>query len=335
MRIQNNLYTVIATAGGCRLGGRDFTDRLAEHLRQKVGVPIETPHVKHLLREEAEKVKRALASLLSQTALVKGSTVDAVVEVTQSTFNELNEDLYEVTRDCLAGLFDEPKVLKLDITRASVADIILIGGATRLPAIKALLKEEFPEKTLINKLDVDEAVGTGAALYAFIKADVNPLSLSIHVSDNTMQVIVARNEEVPARKSQIFETTDDYQTEVVISVYQGERRMAKHNRQLGGFTVADLPAKRRGKVKINVTFEIDGDDLLSVLASQVGGYQSNSLEMSVLGHGMSPEELARCVEEAQKLDEEASKPASLTAALGGTAIPRQEGSAEMSSHGGG
>ncbi|KZT50029.1 heat shock protein 70 [Calocera cornea HHB12733] len=333
MRIQNNnLHTVIATAGDCRLGGRDFTDRLAEHLRQKAGVPIETPHLKHLLREEAEKVKRALASSLSQKALVRGTTAEAIVEVTRATFNELNEELYEITRDCLAGLFQEPNVVKLGITRASLDDVILIGGSTRLPAIKDLLEEEFPKQTIVNRLDVDEAVGVGAALYALTKAmknhgavptrdmvlqDVNPLSLGIMVDDGTVEVIVARNQEVPARKTRLFETSQDYQTEVTISVYQGERRLATDNRALGEFTVAGLPAMRRGKVRINVTFEIDGSGLLNVLASQVDGSQSKSLEMSVLGHGMLPEELARCVEEAQKLDQEASERASLAAARNG------------------
>jgi len=228
--------------------------------------------------------------------------------LTRSLYESLVRDLVEMTRGPIERALSDAKLSPRDID-----EVILVGGMTRTPMVQRLIYEVFGKEP--NKsVNPDEAVAIGAAIQAAILAgsakdkdivlvDVTPLTLGIEVKGGLMEPIIPRNTTIPVRKSKIFTTAEDFQTEVEIRVYQGERAMARDNIFLGSFRLVDIPPAPRGVPQIEVTFDIDSDGIVHVSAKDLASNKEQS--MVVTGrHKLREDEIKKMVEEAQRYEEQ-------------------------------
>lgn len=210
------------------------------------------------------------------------------------------------------------QVLKdAQLQKTDIAEVVLVGGSTRIPKVQSLLKSFFKGKEPNKGVNPDEAVAYGAAVQGGILSgdggqttkdilllDVTPLSLGTSVEDGSMVTIIKRNTVIPAKKSDEFTTVYDNQDKVLIEVYQGERAMAEQNVKLGGFDLTGIPPARRGVPQIKVTFEIDANGILQVSAFDKVTKKKQGVSISPEQGRLSEDEIARMVKEAEEFAEE-------------------------------
>jgi molecular chaperone DnaK len=319
LEISEGVIQVIATSGNNHLGGDDFDQRiidwLAEEFKKQHGIDLrEDKQALQRLRDAAEKAKIELSTKLETdislpyiTATSSGP-LHLETRLTRSLYESLVRDLVEMTRGPIERALGDAKLSPRDID-----EVILVGGMTRTPMVQRLIYEIFGKEP--NKsVNPDEAVAIGAAIQAAILAgsakdkdivlvDVTPLTLGIEVKGGLMEPIIPRNTTIPVRKSKIFTTAEDFQTEVEIRVYQGERAMARDNIFLGSFRLVDIPPAPRGVPQIEVTFDIDSDGIVHVSAKDLASNKEQS--MVVTGrHKLREDEIKKMVEEAQKYEEQ-------------------------------
>merc|ERR1711936_757033 len=311
LTISDGVFEVLATSGDTHLGGEDFDQRVMEHflklIKKKMGKDLRKDNrAVQKLRREVEKAKRALSST-HQTRLEIESLVDGEdfsETLTRAKFEELNIDLFRKT------LKEVTKVLEdAELTKKEIHDIILVGGSTRIPKVKQLVKDFFNGKEPRSGVNPDEAVAEGAALQACILSgdrcgdgddllviDTNPLSLGIETVGGVMSNLISRNTVVPTKKSQVFSTAADNQETVTIKVYEGERPMTKDNHLLGTFDLTGIPPAPRGTPQIEVTFQVNAEDKASDREEKIViNKNSNSL---------SPEDIEKMLADAEKFAEE-------------------------------
>jgi len=318
LEVGGGVVQVIATSGNNHLGGDDFDQRiidwLAEEFKKEHGIDLrEDKQALQRLKDAAERAKIELSSKLETEISLPFITADATgpkhleTKLTRAKFESMIRDLIESTRKPIETVLNDAKLSPNDID-----EIILVGGSTRIPLVQNFLKEIFGKEP--NKsVNPDEAVAVGAAIQAAILAgemgkdvvlvDVTPLSLGVEVKGGLFEKIIERNSTIPTRKSKIFTTAEDGQTEVEVRVYQGEREIAKYNRLLGSFRLTGIPPAPRGIPQIEVTFDIDSDGIVHVSAKDLATNKEQS--MVVTGRqSLSEDEIKRMVEEAQKYEEE-------------------------------
>ncbi|MCW3131810.1 MAG: molecular chaperone DnaK [Candidatus Methanospirare jalkutatii] len=318
MDIGEGVFEVLSTAGDSYLGGKDIDDAIVNYLvetfKEQEGVDLRSdPAAMQRLKDEAERAKIMLSSTNSTTinlpfiAVVNGEPKHLEVELTRAKLEELAEPVLKRLEPPIWQALKDAKKEPEDIDK-----IILVGGSTRMPAVRRKF-EEILGKKVEGGVDPLQSVAIGAAIQAGILSgkikkdivllDVTPLTLSVETLGGIATPIIERNTTIPVRRSKIFTTAEDNQTSVEIHIVQGERKMAADNISLGRFILDGIPPAPRGVPQIEVTFDIDADGILHVSAKDLGTGKEASIKITGSTR-LSQEEIERMVKEAEKYAEE-------------------------------
>ena len=324
LEIGDGVFEVKSTNGDTFLGGEDFDARivnwLADKFKAKENIDLRTDRLAlQRLKEAAEKAKIELSSAASTeinqpfiTARMEGGTttpLHLVETLTRADLEKLVDDLIERTIEpCKKALKDA------GVDAKDIADVVLVGGQTRMPRVRERVKEFFGREPHTG-VNPDEVVAMGAAIQAgvlqgdvkdVLLLDVTPLSLGIETLGGVFTRMIDRNTTIPTKKSQVFSTADDNQSAVTIRVFQGEREMAADNKILGQFDLVGIPPAPRGVPQIEVTFDIDANGIVNVSAKDKGTGKEQQIRIQASG-GLADSDIERMVQEAEQFAEEDKK----------------------------
>ncbi|MEW5956641.1 MAG: molecular chaperone DnaK [Chloroflexota bacterium] len=315
--VGEGVFEVKSTNGDTFLGGDDFDQRIinyvADEFKKQEGIDLrQDVQALQRLKEAAEKAKVELSTTQQTEINLPFITADAAgpkhltMNLTRSRFEQLVDDLVTHSLEpCRAAMKDA------GLTNSNIDEVVLVGGQTRMPAVQDAVRKFF-NKEPHKGVNPDEVVAIGAAIQAGVLGgevkdvlllDVTPLTLSIETLGRVATPLIERNTTIPTKKSQIFSTAADSQTQVEIHVVQGERAMAPDNKSLGKFILDGLPPAPRGVPQIEVTFDIDANGILHVTAQDKATGKEQSMKI-MPSSGLNDNEIERMVKEAEKHKEE-------------------------------
>jgi molecular chaperone DnaK len=314
LEVGDGVVEVKATSGDTHLGGDDWDaviiDWLINEFKKEQGIDLRSDRqALQRLKEAAEKAKIELSSMMETEINLPYITADQsgpkhlLMKLTRAKFEQLSEHLVKRLRGPVEQALKDAGLKVSDID-----EVVLVGGATRMPMVQALVREMTGGKEPNKSVNPDEVVAIGAAVQAGVLAgevkdvlllDVTPLTLGVETLGGVMTPLIPRNTTIPVRKSEIFSTAEDNQSAVDIRIYQGERPMAADNMLLGQFRLEGIPPAPRGIPQIEVTFDIDANGILNVSAKDkaTGREQRISITAST---NLSKQDIERMIEEAQR-----------------------------------
>jgi molecular chaperone DnaK len=313
LEISDGTFEVLATNGDTHLGGDDFDSAIIQYLlsefKNDTGVDLsKDPIAMQRVKEESEKAKKELSATseteinLMYITVGEGGPLHLNKKITRAKFEQLVSDLVDRSiKPCEKALKDA------GISKDEINEVLLVGGMTRMPAVKTAV-EKFFGKKVNESQNPDEVVALGAAIQGgvlqgdvqdVLLLDVTPLTLGIETAGGIRTAMIERNTTIPANKSQVFSTYADNQPSVEIHVLQGERDMAIDNKSLGKFVLSDIPPAPRGTPQIEVAFDIDANGILSVKAKDNSTGKEQSIKIEGSG-GMSDEEIEKMKKDAEE-----------------------------------
>ena len=316
----DGVQEVLATAGNNRLGGDDFDQRVMDWIvgsfKAETGVDLKGDKMAmQRVKEAAEKAKIDLSGITSTNINLPFITADATgpkhldLNLSRAKFNELTAALVEKTMGPVRQALSDSG-LSID----KIDKVLMVGGSSRIPAVQEAVKK-FTGKEPFKGINPDECVAIGAAIQAgvlggevegLLLLDVTPLSLGVETMGGVMTKIIERNTTIPTKKSQIFSTAVDGQTQVEVNVLQGEREFARDNKQLGLFKLDGIAPAPRGIPQIEVTFDIDANGIVNVYAKDLGTGKEQKITITSSSN-MSKEDIDKAVKEAERYADEDKK----------------------------
>ncbi len=316
----DGVQEVLATAGNNRLGGDDFDQRVIDWIvgsfKVEQGIDLSGDKMAmQRIKEAAEKAKIELSGVTTAAINLPFITADATgpkhldMTLSRAKFNELTADLVEKTMGPVRQALSDS-----GLSIGEISKVLLVGGSSRIPAVQDAVKN-FIGKDPFKGINPDECVAIGAAIQAgvlggevqgLLLLDVTPLSLGVETMGGVMTKIIDRNTTIPAKKSQIFSTAADGQTQVEVNVLQGEREFARDNKQLGLFKLDGIAPAPRGIPQIEVTFDIDANGIVNVSAKDLGTGKEQHITISSSSN-MSKEDIDKAVKAAEQFAEEDKK----------------------------
>jgi len=313
LEIQKGVFEVKSTNGNTFLGGEDFDNALLQYFvaefKKDQGIDLMKDQMAlQRVREAAEKAKVELSSALQTDLNLPYLTMDATgpkhmnIKLTRAKFESIVGDLIRKCVDpCHKAMKDA------EVSRSDIGEVILVGGMSRMPKVQETCKEIFG-RTPSKAVNPDEAVAMGAAIQGGVLAgdvtdvlllDVTPLSLGIETLGGVFTKLIGRNTTIPTKKSQVFSTAADGQTQVEIKVHQGEREMAADNKLLGQFQLVGIPPAPRGVPQVEVTFDIDANGIVNVSSRDKGTGKEQSIIIQSSG-GLSKDEIENMVRQGEE-----------------------------------
>jgi len=318
--VGEGVFQVLSTNGDTFLGGDDFDQRvinwLADEFKKEQGIDLRSDRMAlQRLKEAAEKAKIELSTVMQTEINLPFITADAsgpkhlLMNLTRSKLEQLTGDLIDRTVEpCKRALADAK------LTAEDISEAVLVGGMTRMPAVQAAVRKFFNREPH-KGVNPDEVVAIGAAIQAgvlggqvkdILLLDVTPLTLSIETLGGIATAMIERNSTIPTKKTQVFSTAADMQTEVEVVVTQGERPMARDNKLLGNFRLTGIPPAPRGVPQIEVTFDIDADGILHVGAKDKATGREQSIKITA-SSGLAKDQVDQMVKDAERHADEDRK----------------------------